>query len=483
MLSFIDISVKILFGFMENFVIMYEKGEESMRRISRHFIKRSLFILFVFWGVAFWGIQSEAATVLRTGTVRMYSEDIYKHIAFNMPKTGIVRIGITIKRTDNKPFKTKEKWNIVLAERNPADSIIDHYDWSDDLRDIEKDRISLQSGSSQWTNDYYYTKALSSGKYCYRIENISGYSGPYTISYRIFWHPCLSNSYKTTKTSMQLTVGKNGQFSVKGIPSGSYPIINEIYSTNDSVAEVEWIENDNYEFNYKVIAKKAGTCKIVIKGNKGIKYVTVKVINPKVKLKYTSLYFSRGESAKNELMYTNAQVKWSSSNNSVATVSSTGKITAKNIGTCKITARANGKNYVCKVIVQYLNPNFGAVLDSYYSRGKQFTVKFKNNGAKDITILSSGASALHCDYTSLDRKLRVSKAIIRPGQTKYIKFTAYQQPFYIWYDYTINYYFTYDGKTYNGRVWDSDSTCKYSNGKWYTTYWTTFTDWYDYWKL
>lgn len=49
-------------------------------------------------------------------------------------------------------------------------------------------------------------------------------------------------------------------------------------------------------------------------------------------------------------------VKYSTSNKKVATVSKTGKITAKNAGKCKITAKLkNGKKAICKVTVPKLN--------------------------------------------------------------------------------------------------------------------------------
>lgn len=45
----------------------------------------------------------------------------------------------------------------------------------------------------------------------------------------------------------------------------------------------------------------------------------------------------------------NSKIKWTTNNKAVATVSSTGKITAKKVGTAKITAKYNGKSYKCTV--------------------------------------------------------------------------------------------------------------------------------------
>lgn len=47
----------------------------------------------------------------------------------------------------------------------------------------------------------------------------------------------------------------------------------------------------------------------------------------------------------------NRKIRWSSSKKSVATVSSRGVVTAKKAGSARITARAGGKKYVCRVTV------------------------------------------------------------------------------------------------------------------------------------
>lgn len=440
-------------------------------------LKQSLLILFAFCMLIFPGIKSEAAAILRQGTVTAGYE--YEHIGFSMPNKGIIVISLNIKRTDGKTFKAGEKLDVVLSRKYSQS----HYD---NEYEEEYDEIELPSGYKESPEELYCARTLDKGAYCYAISTDKRNQGTYKITYKIKRYPFLSSSYQLSKSTIQVEIGKMANFTIKGNPSGSYFGYKDISSTNKSIADVWFVSRGDYIHTYEVEGKKLGTCKIAIEGygTKGKKtYLTVKVIEPKTpQLKYTSLYLNKGQTYKNELQYAKSQVTWSSSNRSIATVDSNGKVTAKNVGTCKITARTNGKNYVCKVTVQYLNPNFGAVLDSYYSRGKQFTVKFKNNGSKDLTILSSGASALHYYYTSLDCKLKVNKTTIHPGQTKYIKFTAYKQPWYEWYHYNINYYFMYDGKKYNGIVWDDGSSCKYSNGKWYTTYWKTYTDWYNDWK-
>ena len=48
---------------------------------------------------------------------------------------------------------------------------------------------------------------------------------------------------------------------------------------------------------------------------------------------------------------TSGKVKWSSTNKKIATVSKTGKVTAKKKGVCYIKAKVKGKTYKCKVTV------------------------------------------------------------------------------------------------------------------------------------
>ena len=238
-------------------------------------------------------------------------------------------------------------------------------------------------------------------------------------------------------------------------------------------------------YSYKkftITGNEPGTTILWIKTYNNIKkQIKITVRKPSTpKLKTTSLSLLIGEKYVNQLLYSSSSIKWKSSNKRIATVDKKGKITAKKSGSCTITAISGGKKFSCKVKVVRLDPNFGAVLYDYNSRGKTYTVKFKNNGKKSITILSSNAKALHDDYKSLDRSLKVKKTVIKPGKTAYIKFRASKQPYYDSDEYTIQYKFTYDGATYTGQTWCEESI--YKKGKsWYGTYWTSYEDWYQSW--
>ncbi len=94
----------------------------------------------------------------------------------------------------------------------------------------------------------------------------------------------------------------------------------------------------------KVTAKKKGTCTITAKvaGKKYTCKITVK--NPTTKLNKTSLAMQVGDTYILKATSDGASktVKWKTSNNSIVSVSTKGKVTAKKIGTAKITATMNG---------------------------------------------------------------------------------------------------------------------------------------------
>lgn len=70
-----------------------------------------------------------------------------------------------------------------------------------------------------------------------------------------------------------------------------------------------------------------------------------------VKLSQTKVSLKVGQTKQLKLTGTKKSVTWSTSKKSVATVSKSGKVTAKAAGTATITAKSNGKKYTCKVTV------------------------------------------------------------------------------------------------------------------------------------
>ncbi len=70
-----------------------------------------------------------------------------------------------------------------------------------------------------------------------------------------------------------------------------------------------------------------------------------------VKLSQTKVSLKVGQTKQLKLTGTKKTITWSSSKKSVATVSKSGKVTAKAAGTATITAKSSGKKYTCKVTV------------------------------------------------------------------------------------------------------------------------------------
>ena len=220
---------------------------------------------------------------------------------------------------------------------------------------------------------------------------------------------------------------------------------------------------------------KTGKCTLTATLKNGKKYtckVTVKKATPK--LNTNSFEIPYGSSKTLKLKNTKKKVIWSTSNSKIATVNAKGKVTAKGIGKCKITATCGGKTYTCKVKVYRLWADFTALLTDYNTRNNYFVVKFKNYGKKALTIQSNGAYCMDVDYKSYDRKLHLSgnkNITIKPNETKTVRFYVIGNTTWPDYeDFTVRYYFKYNGAKYLGSVWSTDSTHKHGKN-WYATYW------------
>ena len=161
-------------------------------------------------------------------------------------------------------------------------------------------------------------------------------------------------SIKLSKTSITLEKGKTQTITATVSPSNATNKTVTWTTSNSSVATVS---------NGKITAKGAGTATITAKTANG-KTATCKVTvkNPTVnvtgiKLNTTRTWLGRGETYQLSATVspsnaTNKKVTWTSSNNSIATVSN-GKVTAKKDGTVTITAKtSNGKTATCKITVQ-----------------------------------------------------------------------------------------------------------------------------------
>jgi len=132
----------------------------------------------------------------------------------------------------------------------------------------------------------------------------------------------------------------------------------------------------------KLTAKGKGTATVTA-SYKGKKYkCKVTVEAPSLTKKAVGLL--KGQTKSIALKNTSYSIKWTSSDTSVATVSSKGKITAIGKGTADITATANGKKYCCKVTVEepYFEEKPAVVL-----KGKTSAVRLSGTSASQTYMI------------------------------------------------------------------------------------------------
>ena len=196
--------------------------------------------------------------------------------------------------------------------------------------------------------------------------------------------PVQVKSVKLNKTALPLNAGDTETLTASAAPDNAADKTLTWSSSDTSVASVT---NDGF-----VTAKNAGTAVITVSAANGVKAectVTVTVIEvSSINLDKSSLYLSTGdhEILVATIMPENASYKtltWTSTNNSVATVSN-GEVTAKSVGTAKITAKAhNGRTASCTVTVT-------APSDVYFDESTDTLILKKGNINKDHVQAYSG---------------------------------------------------------------------------------------------
>ena len=147
---------------------------------------------------------------------------------------------------------------------------------------------------------------------------------------------------KLSKKSVTLLTGQSATLKISGTKKKAK------WSTNKkSIAMVTQ--------KGKVTAKKKGTA--IITAKIGSKKYTCKVTVQAPSINKKSVTLKKGSTYTLKLNGTNQKVTWKSSNKSIATVSSKGKVTAKSSGTATITATVLKKKYTCKVTVKAPAPS------------------------------------------------------------------------------------------------------------------------------
>ncbi|MBQ8134948.1 MAG: Ig domain-containing protein, partial [Clostridia bacterium] len=234
-------------------------------------------------------------------------------------------------------------------------------------------------------------KAVGSGSATITAETINGKKATCKVTVKV-----LPTSIKLNKTSVTIVKGKTAKITATVSPSNATDKKVTWKSSNTKVATVD--------STGKITAKGAGTATITAttsNSKKATCKVTVNTPPTGVKLNKTSLTIGKGKTATLKATVnptknvTSKKVTWSSSKKSVATVNSSGKITAKKVGTTTITVKtANGKTAKCKVTVKNLPSKVKlnktkATIESDGTVTLKATVSPSNVTSKKVTWTSS----------------------------------------------------------------------------------------------
>lgn len=116
-----------------------------------------------------------------------------------------------------------------------------------------------------------------------------------------------------------------------------------------------------------------------------------------VKLSKSSIILTKGYAYTLKLNNYDGDVKWTTSNSKVATVSVAGKVTAKSSGTCYIYATADNQKYKCKVTVRPCSLTVSKTGVSV-EKGQTTTITVTTKNSKDIFVTT-------CNKDVVDSKI------------------------------------------------------------------------------
>ncbi len=205
---------------------------------------------------------------------------------------------------------------------------------------------------------------------------------------------------RLSRSSLALSVGEAYTLKSTVLPNDAKNKTCKWYTSRSSVAAVS--------STGRVTARAVGTAVITAKtvnGKKATCKVTVSPAPTGVKISPTALTLGKGESytLKGRVLPNEAKnktCKWYTSRSSVAAVSSTGRVTARAVGTAVITAKTvNGKKATCKVTVKTMptsvktNPTALTL-----GKGESYTIKENTNSG-------SYANAANLKWTSTNTRV------------------------------------------------------------------------------
>ena len=268
-------------------------------------------------------------------------------------------------------------------------------------------------------------KAKKRGSTCIYVEDNTSYSYCYVTV----------ETPKLSKSKITLIKGTSYSLNVKGT-----------YRT------VKWSSSDKRIAKVSkcgtVTARKSGTAEITALVGKHKYTCTVKVEAPKLSAK--EMFLEPGKQAKISISGTTKKVKWSIEDNSVATISSDGTITAKKQGYTTITAKVSSAYYECDLSVEkpYLSDSSLVLLkDDWYELEVKDTfqdVKWSSSNVNVATVdkdgevkaVNAGSCIISCNlgYKTLTCKVLVenptiskSEIVLIEGQTEQLKLNGTTQ--------------------------------------------------------
>ena len=296
------------------------------------------------------------------------------------------------------------------------------------------------ANGTKLTKNTHYTVTYAStrknvGTHKVTVKMKGNYSGTKTLSYTII---------PTAKTTAKLYVDETLKIGAKSNTTIKYSTSNSKIATVSSKGVIS--------------AKAAGTVTITVKSGSVSSKITVKVTKPPVSIstKTESVYRGNKLQLKATTSPSKQKVKWSVSNKNVATISSSGVLTAKKAGTVTVTATVSykGKTYkdTHKVTVKTRTPSISVWVDDSYSYTDCPKIKITNKGSKSLKVLKKGSLSAEGQQRSFESLIFNGKAYssytIASGAKKEFRLKlkggeTILSPQTIYYV-----YFEYDGVTY-----------------------------------
>lgn len=257
--------------------------------------------------------------------------------------------------------------------------------------------ISAENALASWT-----TNVASTGTFyknydaAWDVTGVNGVPTGWTVDLVMTRDPILVSSITLNSTSLTLSIGDTQTLTATIAPDNADDKSVTWSSSDATVASVDQTG--------KVTALKEGTATITVtaqdgSGKTGTCAVTVNAIPVTgVTLNQTSLSFTvmnQTQQLHATVLPDNATYKtvtWTSNNESVAIVSSTGVVTAKGDGTVTITATAGGKSATCTVSVTLTVPVTGVTLN-------KTTLTLTPNATETLTATVAPSNATNQNVT------------------------------------------------------------------------------------